>query len=840
MDTPGGQVLKRCGRYELLERIGFGGMAEVYKARLPGPEGFAKIVVIKRILPRLSEEKLVERMFIEEAKIAAAAHHNNIAQVFELGRAEDGQYYMAMEYISGLDLEALLGNAAQKNLRLPVWFSVSAIIEVLEALSFVHSLVDEDGRPRNVIHRDATPSNIFISDLGQVKLSDFGVADYEGKSRTTQAGQLKGKLAYMSPEQLNGRPLDQRSDLFSIGIVLWELLTQQRLFGKLNELQAMMAICEGHRPAPSELAPGIPERLDRCVLKTLSIDRDARHHSAASLQAELLEIQHQLRPSIRPSDMKEILEYASGKKALTKDLYFPADTQPPPKASSFAQKAPIETKRPSSGNPRIHTSDRYNYDELRDQDTSKEGQLFYQEGVFSAPDPAKLEDTHIPSASSLVADIGEYETVDEFASAKLANEVSEIRRILAEGENQSVLAADTLPPTSPMDQDPTEPLLEDSVEMPDPTIPMEQIVFDTVPPEPIVSKVPETPFIDPSEAPRTPGPTSHLNVPVSAPANTPPPKVGSQRPQRQDTPQNYQFWVRARKENPSRPLSLQEALGMLQEGSYDGKTMRISVDNEGWYGVSDFAQLTGIDVAMIAPEGPSNVTVMGSFNERSLVSALARIARDSSSGILTVARTQPTTGEWYELVVHNGLPTQVATNVHSMQLPSLMVGTGALQPEQVPELIHSALRTRLPLESHAKDRGLPCPNREDYLKERLLELMRWDYADYTFDVDHRGVSSGASFATSLLSLMPPLLSSARPAESLLNSLALGPQRILEPSWRFGDAEREFQCGHEARSILALFSQRVHLDQLLQTHAAWRAQIILWAYMLSEADFIIAS
>jgi eukaryotic-like serine/threonine-protein kinase len=325
-----------CGRYELIERIGMGGMAEVFRARLPGPNGFAKTVVVKRILPRLLDDKLVLQMFIEEAKIAAAADHDNIAKVFELGRNDDGRYFMVMEYLAGIDMELLLRGAAQRSLRVPIWFAMQVMSEVLEALSFVHSLVDDEGRPRNVIHRDVTPSNIFVTYLGRVKLSDFGIADFAGKTPTTQAGQLKGKISYMSPEQLNARMIDQRSDLFTAGVVLWEVLTQQRLFGKLNEVQAMMAICDGARRAPSELEPAIPPELDRITLKALAADRDERYSTAAEFQSDLLDCLHAIRGPVRQSDMQHVVQVLLGREEPDRETLHMASTSsvaPDPNAS---------------------------------------------------------------------------------------------------------------------------------------------------------------------------------------------------------------------------------------------------------------------------------------------------------------------------------------------------------------------------------------------------------------------------------------------------------------------------------------------------------------------------
>jgi hypothetical protein len=268
---------------------------------------------VKRILPRLLDDNLVVQMFIEEARIAAAADHDNIAKVFELGKTEDGRYFIVMEHLSGIDLELLLRGAAQRSLQVPIWFTVQLVCDVLEALSFVHSLADDEGRPRNVIHRDVTPSNIFVTFMGRAKLSDFGIADFAGKTPTTVAGQLKGKLAYMSPEQLNARLLDQRSDLFTVGVVLWEALTQQRLFGQLNEVQAMLAICDGERKPPSDLRHDIPFKLDAIALKALAAERERRYQSAAEFQSALLDFLHEIRGPVRQSDMKHVVQVLLGR-----------------------------------------------------------------------------------------------------------------------------------------------------------------------------------------------------------------------------------------------------------------------------------------------------------------------------------------------------------------------------------------------------------------------------------------------------------------------------------------------------------------------------------------------
>lgn len=243
-------VPDQYGKYELLERIGQGGMAEVYKARLAGAAGFERTVVIKRMLPHVAARPDAVKMFIHEAKLASAIHHKSVVQIFELGQGPDGEYFIAMEYVAGSDLRGVLKTSTAEGRRIPPWFSVQILIEVLEGLDCVHTLYDENGSRRRVVHRDVSPSNIFISFTGEVKLGDFGVAKDSARDAHTRTGALKGKIGYMPPEQLRGLPLDGRCDVFAAGVVLWECLTQRRLFRYPTDMLTMEAICRADRPRP--------------------------------------------------------------------------------------------------------------------------------------------------------------------------------------------------------------------------------------------------------------------------------------------------------------------------------------------------------------------------------------------------------------------------------------------------------------------------------------------------------------------------------------------------------------------------------------------------------------
>ena len=234
----------RFGRYTLIERLATGGMAEVFKAKIVSAHGFEKLLVIKRILPNLAADKTFVSMFIDEAKLTAQLIHPKIVQVTDFGE-ENGQYYIALEFVDGFDGLALLRLSAQKHARLPIPICMFVASEVLDALDYAHNAVDVDGKPMHLVHRDISPSNVFIARRGDVKLGDFGIAHAQERESKTQAGTLKGKYGYMSPEQVTGGDLDGRSDLFSVGIVLAEMLMGKRLFSAPNDLDVLLMVRDG-------------------------------------------------------------------------------------------------------------------------------------------------------------------------------------------------------------------------------------------------------------------------------------------------------------------------------------------------------------------------------------------------------------------------------------------------------------------------------------------------------------------------------------------------------------------------------------------------------------------
>src|ERR1043165_1678010 len=226
---------KTVGKYQILDRIAVGGMAELFKATLTGEHGFEKLVAIKKILPHLATDHSFVEMFRDEARITALLDHRHIVQVFEYGTDADTPY-IAMQYIDGLDVLALLRECARAQIRLPPDIAAVIARDVLDALDYAHNALDSVGRPLGIIHRDISPGNVLLSWRGDVKLTDFGIARAAERRHKTEAGTLKGKYGYMSPEQVSGSEVDARSDLFSVGILLAEMVMARRLFTSTNDL----------------------------------------------------------------------------------------------------------------------------------------------------------------------------------------------------------------------------------------------------------------------------------------------------------------------------------------------------------------------------------------------------------------------------------------------------------------------------------------------------------------------------------------------------------------------------------------------------------------------------
>lgn len=295
-------ILKRFGRYLLLDHLVDGGMAKICRARFLGEQA-DKIVAIKMIQPQYSKDPNFRKMFDDEVKVSFGLQHPNIAQTNDYG-IHDDQLYIAMEYVDGKNLKQYLDKLKEKKYLFPVEISVYITSLVCQGLYYAHTYMDKlSGTQLNLIHRDISPHNIMLTYDGAVKIIDFGIAKSETNTESTQAGTIKGKLSYLAPEYLEGTPLDARYDQFSIGITLWEMLCCRKLFRAPNELAVLKEIQSCKIPIPSSINPNVPKELDQIVLKALSRDRNLRYENLDKMNRALIKFLYTQYPDFNPSDL---------------------------------------------------------------------------------------------------------------------------------------------------------------------------------------------------------------------------------------------------------------------------------------------------------------------------------------------------------------------------------------------------------------------------------------------------------------------------------------------------------------------------------------------------------
>jgi TonB family protein len=333
----------RFGQFQLIEKIATGGMAEVYKARMSGVDGFQKIVAIKKILPHMAASEDFITMFADEAKLAAQLNHPNIIHIYDLGKVEDS-YYIAMEYVEGRDLRSILKSGAEHGLPLPPELALFIASKLAAALDYAHRRKDFEGQDLSLVHRDVSPQNVLISYEGDIKLCDFGIAKAASKSSQTQAGALKGKLQYMSPEQASGNKIDRRSDLFSLGSVLHEMLTGEKLFAGDTDLSVLEQVRNAKAEPPSARNPEIPKRIDSIVLKALAKNPEDRYQNASDFQRDLESVLYTFSPAPGSADLAIYLHHLQAEEnaaASETDKAFDSAFTPLPSAPS----APAKPKK---------------------------------------------------------------------------------------------------------------------------------------------------------------------------------------------------------------------------------------------------------------------------------------------------------------------------------------------------------------------------------------------------------------------------------------------------------------------------------------------------------------
>jgi tRNA A-37 threonylcarbamoyl transferase component Bud32 len=299
----------KFGQYELRELIAVGGMAEVYKGRVVGAEGFEKWVAIKRILPDLAEDERFVKMLLTEARIHSALSHRNIVQIHDLGISESGEYFIVLEYVEGYDLRMITDQIAAQGEIIPEALSLHIASELAQGLHFAHELCGADGQALGLVHRDVSPSNVLISNAGEIKLSDFGLA--KRRHDRSVVGSLKGNLAYMSPEQARQSTLDRRTDVFSLGAVLFELLTGKRLREITDEIVGWNEVASGHVPSVRAVRPDLPEAFERLLARALAPEPEQRFADAASFGTAIRAVLVHMNTPVGASDLQLLLSTLS-------------------------------------------------------------------------------------------------------------------------------------------------------------------------------------------------------------------------------------------------------------------------------------------------------------------------------------------------------------------------------------------------------------------------------------------------------------------------------------------------------------------------------------------------
>lgn len=340
--APGTQV----GKYQVLRQLAVGGMAEIYLARATGLGGFEKAVVLKRILPNLADDPKFVDMFLDEARLTASLNHPNVVQVYDVDRLGQS-FFFTMEFVHGRDLTAVLAECAKKKRGLTLSLALHVVKEVAAGLHYAHDKKGRDGQPIGTVHRDVSPNNVMITYEGGVKIVDFGIAKAAVRVTETESGTVKGTIYYMSPEQAQGHELDRRSDVFSLGVLLYELTTGRRPFAAPNDYAVLFKLVNETPPLPSERRPSYPPALEQIVMKALCRRREERYATADELRRALDDFMRHESLSASSASLGSFMRELFGEREDTADLFAlpplpaPAAAPPPPESSADETTRPI-------------------------------------------------------------------------------------------------------------------------------------------------------------------------------------------------------------------------------------------------------------------------------------------------------------------------------------------------------------------------------------------------------------------------------------------------------------------------------------------------------------------
>lgn len=361
------QSYEQFGKYLLIEKVAAGGMAEIYLARTGAANGLNKFFAIKRILPQFSTNEDFVAMFKEEAKVAINLNHSNVVSIYDFG-IEKQQFFLVMDYVEGRNLRQIINELKKTNKSFSIDQALFLIKETAAGLDHAHRCTDStNGRPLNITHRDMSPQNIMVSFEGEVKVIDFGIAKAETEAEGTKAGTLKGKFSYMSPEQAEGLPIDPRTDVFALGIVLWELLANDRLFTGSNEAAILRKVRDCQIPPIRKINPTVPQELERIVMKALAKDRNVRYQTAANFHRDLNRFLNTQYPDFSPQDFSQFVKesfktaYQEGRDKLVTYSKIVVDepdllkVPPPPKVAGAAASTPDKNDNRADEVPDIPT-----------------------------------------------------------------------------------------------------------------------------------------------------------------------------------------------------------------------------------------------------------------------------------------------------------------------------------------------------------------------------------------------------------------------------------------------------------------------------------------------------
>lgn len=294
-------------RYQVIERIDSGGMAEVFKANSTSLQGYQKLVAIKRVLPELTKNERFVRMFLDEAKVSLHLNHTNVVQVFDLGIADE-TYFIVMEYVDGSNLKKVIQLLGQKKQRLSVEQAVFIALQVCQGLAHAHALRDQRGKHLGIVHRDISPPNVLLSREGEVKITDFGLAKARDQVEVTDPGVVKGKFGYLSPEAATGEPVDARTDIFAVGILLWEMIVGRRLFLGETDYKTLQLVREAKIPSLAQFGCRVPARLEQILMRALARDPNARFQSAQEMGKEFARFLYEYGKVVSAFDLAALVD----------------------------------------------------------------------------------------------------------------------------------------------------------------------------------------------------------------------------------------------------------------------------------------------------------------------------------------------------------------------------------------------------------------------------------------------------------------------------------------------------------------------------------------------------